>query len=231
MRIIAIVLARSGSKSFPNKNIAELCGKPLMYYTIEAAKKSECFDEIMVSTDSEEYAEIAKKCGANVPFLRSDEQSSDTASSWDAVREVLEKYSEMGQIFDYVMLLQPTSPLRSSLDIKRAVEMIDDKVCNVVSVTEVEHPTQWCFPLDNSCSLGEFAESPYSQMRRQDLQKNYHENGAIYLVDASKILNKDYNLYSDSCYAYIMPRERSVDIDYEIDFKIVEAIMTYSNMS
>ena len=102
MNCLAIIPARSGSKGYPDKNIAMLNGKPLMYYTIHAAALSHCFSEIMVSTDSEKYARIARECGATVPFLRSRSTSEDNAGSWDAVREVLDNYSQQGRTFDYI---------------------------------------------------------------------------------------------------------------------------------
>ena len=221
MNNIAIIPARSGSKGLPEKNILDLNGHPLMYYTIKAALESGCFDTVMVSTDSEKYADIAKSCGAEVPFLRTEELSSDTAGSWDVVREVLTKYKVMGNSFDYVALMQPTSPLRNAEDIKNAFKILSkDNVHTVVSVTEVEHPVQWCFTMPECGSMKTYAESPYNQMRRQDLETHYRENGAIYIVNASKILNRDYNYYGDNCYGYLMPEERSIDIDCEVDLVI-----------
>lgn len=226
MKIIAIIPARSGSKGLPDKNIKSVCGRPLMDYTIKAAIDSECFETVMVSTDSEKYAEIAKKCGADVPFMRSTITSGDEAGSWDVVREILNTYMKKGIIYDYVALLQPTSPLRSAVDIRMAVKMLDaDSVNNVVSVTETEHPVQWCFTLPADLEMLEYAKSPYNNMRRQDLIKHYQENGAIYLVNANKIINDDYNLYEDKCFAYIMPRERSIDIDTKLDLIVLKAII------
>ena len=223
MNNIAIIPARSGSKGLPEKNILDLNGHPLMYYTIKAALESGCFDTVMVSTDSEKYADIAKSCGAEVPFLRSEELSSDTAGSWDVVREVLTQYKVMGNSFDYVALMQPTSPLRNAEVIKNAFKMLSrDNVHTVVSVTEVEHPVQWCFTMPECGSMKTYAESPYNQMRRQDLETHYRENGAIYIVNASKILNRDYNYYGDNCYGYVMPGERSMDIDSRMDFMIAD---------
>ena len=118
MKNIAIIPARSGSKGVRDKNIRNLCGKPLMAYTIEAALESGEFDEVMVSTDSEHYAEIARKYGASVPFLRSAKTASDSASSWDMVDEVLNCYAMLGKSFDTFCLLQPTSPLRDKKDIQ-----------------------------------------------------------------------------------------------------------------
>ena len=137
MNNIAIISARSGSKGLPDKNIKELSGKPLMAYSIEAAIQSECFDDVMVSTDSEKYAEIARMYGAEVPFMRSEVTSSDTASSWDVVEEVLQGYEKMGKIFDTICLLQPTSPMRTSGDIKAAYSLYKEKdAIAVLSMTE-----------------------------------------------------------------------------------------------
>lgn len=223
MKSIAIIPARSGSKGIKDKNIIHVCGKPLIDYTIKAALESECFDTVMVSTDSKRYADISRACGAEVPFLRSEFTSGDTAGTWDAVREVLQNYKMLGQSFDYVAVLQPTSPLRSVEDIRGAYQMLlDDKVGNVVTVTETEHPIQWCFPLSEDNSFTDYSVSAYVQMRRQDIEKHYRENGAIYFVKADRIMESDYNLYQDNCYAYIMPRERSIDIDTEYDLKIAE---------
>lgn len=226
MRNLAIIPARSGSKGLPDKNIIELNGRPLMQYTIDAAAMSSCFDEVMVSTDSEKYAQIARSCGAKVPFLRSEETSGDAAGSWDAVREVLDNYKKLGMEFDYVALLQPTSPLRNSVDIQKAFELLGkEDVNNVVSVTEVEHPVQWCFKMPDNNSMEELASSPYAYMRRQELEKHYRENGAIYLVDANELLRDNYNFYADKCFGYIMPGDRSIDIDTKLDLSIAEMYM------
>ena len=120
---LAIIPARSGSKGVIDKNIRELNGKPLMEYSIEVAMKSKCFDEVMVSTDSEKYADIARRCGAKVPFLRSTENSSEWATSWGVVREVLNRYREQGILFEMVTLLQPTSPLRTANDIIKRMQV------------------------------------------------------------------------------------------------------------
>ena len=231
MKIIAIIPARSGSKGLKNKNIADVCGRPLIDYTIKAAIDSGSFDTVMVSTDSQLYADIAKRCGAEVPFLRSEFTSSDTAGTWDVVREVLRNYKINHKIFDYVAVLQPTSPLRTKEDILGTVALLEGaNVHNVVSVTETAHPVQWCFALDETRALTEFAQSPYSAMRRQELKKYYQENGAIYLVDAGKIMDSSYNLYADACYAYIMPRAHSIDIDEEIDLIIAKAMIEKNSL-
>lgn len=231
MKCIAIIPARSGSKGLPDKNILELNGNPLISYTIKAALESNRFSEVMVSTDSEKYAKIAKDYGANVPFLRSDEMSNDSASSWDTVREVLNGYKELGKTFDYVALLQPTSPLRDAEDIDLLFNVFEEKNANnAVTVTEVDHPVQWCFELGENNLMDKMAASPYSYMRRQELKPYYRENGAIYLVDAYKIMNPSYNFYADECVASIMPREKSIDIDSKIDFIIANEYMKMTNV-
>lgn len=220
---IAIIPARSGSKGILDKNIIDLCGRPLLYYTIQAALMSECFDEVMVSTDSMKYADIAKRCGARVPFLRSLEMSSDNADSWNVVREVLLNYKNTGREFKYVALLQPTSPLRDGDDIRKVFErMAKVGANNAVTVAEVNHPVQWCFKLSENGLMDEVAESPYFYMRRQELEMYYRENGAVYIVDAKKIMNLEYNFYADRCVACIMPREKSIDIDSRFDLIIAE---------
>ncbi len=223
---IAVIPARSGSKGLPDKNIIDLAGRPLMYYTVKAALDSGCFEEVMVSTDSEKYASIARKFGANVPFFRSEKMSGDSASSWDTVQEVLLNYEVIGKKFKYVALLQPTSPLRDSEDIKNVFKFLTEtEANNVVTITETDHPVQWCFRLPRSGMMDEMAASPYNYMRRQELEKYYRENGAMYLVDARKIMKNGYNFYTDKCAGYIMPREKSIDIDTKLDLIIAKTII------
>lgn len=174
----------------------------------------------MVSTDSTEYLKVAIKYGANVPFLRSKQNSTDTAKSWDVVREVLNSYLKNGIKFDYVCLLQPTSPLRNEYDIRAAFSYLGEKVNNVVSVCELDHPIEWSFELSNTKMMEGVSKSPYINYRRQDLPKRYRENGAIYLIDATKIMDENYDFYSDNCMAFVMNNEKSLDIDTkeDIDF-------------
>lgn len=225
MNNIAIIPARSGSKGILDKNIKSINGKPLLAFSIEAAMKSNMFDMIMVSTDSSRYADIAKSYGAEVPFLRSKETSSDGASSWDAVEEVLLEFEKMGKSFDTFCLLQPTSPLRTASDIVSAYTLfLDKRAISVVSFVEVEHPIEWCGAIDGSLSLDGF-NSRYNGGQRQKLGKTYRPNGAIYIVSVEEF-RKDRFLYRSGSYAYIMPQERSVDIDNEFDFNFAEYLMT-----
>ena len=221
MKNLAIIPARSGSKGVKDKNIRALGGKPLMAWSIEAALQSEQFDEVMVSTDSEHYAEIARAHGASVPFLRGALTASDTASSEDTVKEVLKGYEDLGRNFDTFCLLQPTSPLRTAEDIRKAYTLYEQKeALAVVSVCEVEHSPLWCGQLPPTLELDGFIHRE-SGGRRQDIQKFYRLNGAIYIVNVARF-GVDPFLYQKGSYAYIMEQERSVDIDTEFDFKFAE---------
>lgn len=221
---LAIITARSGSKSLPNKNIKEFAGIPLIAHTINCALHSNMFSEIFVSTDSEHYAEIARNYDASVPFLRSRAISLDSSSPWDAVKEALDKYENSGKIFDSITLLQPTSPLRTPDDIIEAHKIFNNNNANaVVSVCEAEHSPLWCNTLPSNDSLSNFIGEELLGKPRQTLPTYYRINGAIYIVQ-SEYLKNDGNLYKDNCFAYIMPRERSIDIDQELDFNIAEMI-------
>ena len=225
MNCIAIIPARSGSKGLKDKNIKELNGKPLLGYSVDAAINSKLFDTVMVSTDSERYAEVARQCGAEVPFLRSEFTSSDSASSWDAVKEVIANYKKIGKEFDVLVLLQPTSPLRSANDIAEAFKVFKDKNANaVISVCEVDHSPLWCNTLESGNSMINFAKTSRPNGNRQMLDTYYRLNGAIYLLRTSVLDNID-KLYADECYAYIMSRKSSVDIDNLDDFKYAEFLM------
>lgn len=229
MKSIAIIPARSGSKGLKDKNIKPLADKPLLVYSIEAAISSGCFGTVMVSTNSEEYAKIARTYGAEVPFLRSEKTSSDSASSWDAVLEVLNRYEEMTEPFDTFCLLQPTSPLRTSDDIKAAYRLMEEKSAfSVQSVVELNHPLSWCGVLGENDSLDGF-NSRKDDQQRQIQKKYYRPNGAIYIA-AIPEFRKDQFLYREGAYAYIMPKERSVDIDTEFDFMFAEFLLQHDKI-
>lgn len=225
MRRIAIIPARSGSKGLKDKNIKELSGKPLIAYSIEVALASKMFDKIFVSTDSQKYADIAIQYGADASFLRSEENSSDTAGSWDVIREVISKLKDMDEEYDEVMLLQATSPLRTVEDIVKSIELLHEKKGNaVVSLTECDHSPIWCNTLPEDKSMDNFDREEYKDLPRQMLPKFYRYNGAIYLVTAEELQKKE-RMLEKGCYAYVMPQNRSIDIDTALDFMIAETIM------
>ena len=224
MKNIAVIPARSGSKGLKDKNIKDLCGKPMIAYSIEAALDSGKFDVVHVSTDSEKYAEIAKEYGADVPFLRTPELATDTATSADAIIYSINRYREMGSDFDTIMILQPTSPLRTKDDIIKAYEIYKEKDAeSVVSVCEVDHPPLWSNTLSDSGSMESFSVITAGS-RRQDLKQYYRLNGSIYLTTIEKYLSKE-SLYNNRCFAYVMPKDKSVDIDDAFDFLMAESIM------
>lgn len=224
MKNLAVILARSGSKGLKDKNIKELNGKPLMAYTIEVAVASGKYDTVHVSTDSEQYAEIARDYGADVPFLRSEDLAEDHASSWDALRAVIKEYDKRGKIFDTVTLLQPTSPLREAEDIKAAFELFEEKQADsVVSVCEVDYSPLLCNVLDDSLSMDGFIDMS-KVGRRQELSTYYRINGAIY-IQKTQLLMDEESIYGDKSYAYIMDKRKSIDIDDAYDFMIAESLM------
>lgn len=221
MKSIAIIPARSGSKGLKDKNIKMLCSKPLMAHSIACAKQSGKFDKIFVSTDSPKYASIAEAYGADAHFLRSRENADDKAGSWDVVREVLERFEKEGEYFDRIMLLQPTSPLRNAEDIQACFRRMEEKNAHaVLSVTPMEHSPLWSNTLGEDLCMDQFQNETYRGMPRQMLPTYYRLNGAIYLIDREE-LDKEI-MFCNGCYAYIMPAERSLDIDSELDFAMAE---------
>lgn len=225
-RVLAVIPARSGSKQLKNKNILPLLGKPLLSYSIEAAQNTNIIDEIYVSTDSEIYADLALKHGAKVPFLRSKQLAEDSSSSWDCVLEALENYKKIGECFDLVVLLQPTSPLRTSQDILGALDLFVEKEADsVISVTEAEHSPLWYNVLPENLSLRSFLNSKILSTPRQELPTYYRLNGAIYVVRTEYIV-KSRDIYNCNSFAYVMPSDRSIDIDTKMDFEIAELILS-----
>ena len=233
MRNIAVIPARSGSKGLPDKNIREINGKPLLAYTIEAALDSGCFDIVHVSTDSEKYAAIAREYGADVPFLRSAELASDTANTWDAVREALSRYADMGKTFETVMLMQPTTPLRTGEDVRAAYRLMQEKKArSVIAVCEVDHSPLWCDTIPEDGNMKGFGRKDLAWVTRQELKPFYRVNGAIYLLTVTEnTIADDDDIYENNCYALFMDRKKSIDIDCEDDLELVEFMLTRRNRS
>lgn len=221
--ILAIIPARSGSKGLKDKNILLLDGKPLIAYTIEAAIKSRIFSDIIVATDSNIYADIAKKYGASVPFLRPNEISRDDSTSTEVILYTLEQLERMGKRYDMFMLLQPTSPLRSSMDIINSMKLMENKNANaIVSMCETNHSKDFMIELEEDYCLEGFLKNV--RRRRQDKKKTYMLNGAIYL-SKTEYYKENRDFYGDKCYAYIMDKYSSVDIDDIYDFKYAEILL------
>ncbi len=227
MKILSVIPARGGSKRLPRKNILPLVGKPCIQWTIEACISLKSIMTTCVSTDDPEIAEISKGCGAEVPFLRPKDLSSDTASSFSVVKQALDYYSDkLGQAFSHVLLLQPTSPLRKAKDIKGAIDMLISKKADaVISVSEMTHTPLLSNVLPNDLSLKNFLSPAITQKRSQDLPKYYFPNGAIYFCNVQKLLEEETFYIKENIYAFIMPPNRSIDIDTKFDFVVAEALL------
>ncbi len=225
-RILAVITARSGSKGIPNKNIKLMNGKTLIEYTIEAALGSKYLTKTIVSTDSEEYQKIALSFGAEVPFLRPSELSSDTAKSIDVIKHAINFFENKDEFFDYIMILQPTSPLRTSGDIDEAIKIIIEKdadsVMSMVKLEDFSIPKMKLIDEDGLILPLVIDEGAYSS-RRQDEPDVYKRNCAIYLTKTELI--KSGNLFGSKSYAYIMPVGRSVDINSLLDFEFAEFLL------
>lgn len=224
---LAIIPARSGSKGLTDKNIKELNNKPLMAYTIEAAIESNIFDDIILSTDSSYYAEIGKKYGATVPFLRSENLSNDEASTKDVIFDVINELRIIGKNYDFFVLLQPTTPLRNKKHIKESVDiLIDNKGNSVVSICQLEHSSSVNVTLNPKNRL-DFVFNDLKNIRRQDFQTEYRINGGIYICKTDFYLTYE-SFYMQGSYPYIMDKISSVDIDDIYDFMYAEYLMKRS---
>lgn len=223
-KILAIIPARGGSKGIPHKNIMKINHKPLIAYSIEAAKGSKFIDYILVSTDDVEIKDVSLNYGAKVPFLRPEEISNDTAKSIDVVLHALEFHKSQGKEFHYVVLLQPTSPLRSSQDIDNAIEIVMEKEAeSLVSLCEAsENPVLMRVIEDDK--LKSFVEFKGNNLRRQDLPKFYIFNGAIY-INSVEMLFKEKTFVNEATIPFVMDSVKSIDIDNMLDSKLAELIL------
>ena len=225
-KVLGLVPARGDSKRLPRKNVLDLAGKPLIAWTIDAGLSCKYIDTLMVSSDDEEIMALSESRGANVPFKRPDHLASDTAASIDAVMHALDFYRERGVSFDFVVLLQPTSPLRTGMHINSALELlIDKKAYAVISVCKTAHSPLWCNTLGEDLSMDEFLNSDVINKRSQDLPDFYRLNGAIYIADVAKLEQDKTFFLSNNTIAYKMDELSSVDIDTEIDLCVAEALM------
>jgi CMP-N,N'-diacetyllegionaminic acid synthase len=222
--VVAIIPARGGSKGIPRKNVRLLCGKPLIAYTIEAALSSKLIDRVVVSTEDEEIAEVSKKCGAEV-IRRPPELTQDDTPSLPIYQHAIRHLEKMENYRpETIVILQPTSPLRIVEDIDRAIEgFLEAKYDSIVSVCEVEHPLHWMYTLAGN-RLKPVIKDGENVTRRQDAPKVYRLNGAVY-VTSREIIMKENRLLGRDTRAQIMPLERSIDIDTELDFKLADLLM------
>lgn len=220
MKSIAIITARGGSKRIPKKNIKEFCGKPIISYSIEAAIKSECFNTVMVSTDSEEIADIAKKYGAEVPFLRRAETSNDYATTADVLTEVVNEYTKKGIQYDLMCCLYPTAPFVNADKLKKAVDMIKNSDADsLMPVVAYSFPPQRSNVIKNGKLEYQYPE--YAQKRSQDLEQIYHDCGQFYICKVD-VFMKEKKLVTGNTIPFILPEEEVQDIDNLSDWAIAE---------
>ena len=223
MKYLAVIPARGGSKRLPNKNILDLNGKPLIAWSIEAAKKSKKIDDVVVTSDSEKILNIAKQYNVKA-IKRPDFLASDTATTFDAIKHVIETLDDK---YEYIVLLQPTSPLRNEKHIDEAIELLEQKNADaVISVCEMDHSPLWSNTLPENLDMSNFLRDEVKNKRSQDLDKYYRLNGAIYICRTDRLLKEKTFFIKDKIYAYIMDRKSSVDIDDEIDFKLAKVLMS-----
>ena len=218
MSAIAIITARGGSKRIPRKNIKDFCGEPIIAYSIEAAINSGVFDEVMVSTDSEEIKVIAEKYGAQVPFYRSEVNSNDYATTANVISEVLDKYKNKGRVFDIFACIYPTAPFLTGYKLKEAMRMIVS-VDAVISVVKYSYPPQRAFVIRNGHIEYQFPE--YELKRSQDLEPIYHDCGQFYFCKTDKFLCYK-SLILPKTKPYIISEEEAQDIDTLSDWHIAE---------
>jgi CMP-N,N'-diacetyllegionaminic acid synthase len=225
--VIAVIPARGGSKGIPRKNIVPFAGKPLICYTIEAALRSRYLKRVIVSTDDADIAKVAKDCGAEVPFLRPPNLSQDDTPSVSVLKHAVNIIEEsQGSLCNFVVLLQPTSPLRNEKYIDLTVEkMLETGADSVITVCEVRHHPFWTF-VANEDRLHSLLPNCDKSSRRQELPQTYSPNGAVYLVKRGVLFNEN-TVFGKDLRGIIMPSEESIDIDDYYDLFLGEMTGKY----
>lgn len=223
MKRIAIITARGGSKRIPHKNIKYFCGKPIIKYSIEAALCSNLFDEVMVSTDDEEIAKIAKEAGAVVPFMRSKKTSDDYATTNDVLKEVFAEYKKRGLFFEEAVCIYPTAPFVTADKLRKAVELLEKEDADAVTpVVRFSFPPQRAFIVRDNLLCYQFPE--FANTRSQDLKPVYHDCGQFYVVKPALVLN---DVKVKRRLPIIIPELEVQDIDTEEDWEIAEMKYKY----
>lgn len=220
MKALAIITARGGSKRIPRKNIKEFVGKPILAYSVEAALDSGVFDEVMISTEDEEIAEIGKKYGAKVPFYRSEKTANDYATTVDVIEEVVEEYEKRGKSFDIIVCIYPTAPFVTGKRLKEAVETLEASDADtLIPVVSFSYPPQRAMVIKDDMLV--FKDTRYLNSRSQDLEKHYHDAGQFYVTKADS-----FKKYREFMVGKVLPMELSElevqDIDNEVDWKLAE---------
>lgn len=224
-KILAIIPARSGSRGLPGKNTRMLCGKPLIAWTIIESLSSKYLDKVAVSTDDGHIAMLSKRYKAQAPFIRPKKLATSSAKVIDVLIHAIGYFENIGERYDLIMLLQPTSPLRRACDINGSIELFFKKKAQaIISVCQNEHHPWWSNTLETGFSMAGFNKKAIANKNRQFLPVFYRINGAIYLADTGYLKTKKSFLGKDT-FAFIMPQERSVDIDNKLDFDFAQFLM------
>jgi pseudaminic acid cytidylyltransferase len=222
---LAIITARGGSKRIPRKNIKNFLGKPIINYSIQSAIDSSCFDEVIVSTDDEEIAEVAKAAGAKIPFIRSAESSNDFATTAEVIFEVLSDYKKLGIEFEYFCCIYPTAPFITAEKLKNAYDLlISTGAKSVVPVVRFGFPIQRSFKIEDHLLRMNWPE--HMSTRSQDLPSSYHDSGQFYFLKTESFL-KDKKLFTDFTIPFEMPESEVQDIDNEEDWRVAEIKYTF----
>ena len=220
MGMVAIITARGGSKRIPHKNIKEFCGKPIIEYSIQAALISNLFDEVMVSTDDEKIATIARNAGANVPFMRSKQNANDYATSADVLIEVLNEYEKRNRHFEWVCCIYPTAPFITADKLNAAwQQVIENKANGITPVVRYSFPPQRSFGIEQGYL--KFNWSEYKNFRSQDLEPFYHDAGQFYFLKSS-LLEQERSLLVPQMIPFELSELEVQDIDNDSDWKIAE---------
>lgn len=219
---IALIPARGGSQRIPKKNVRDFCGRPIISYSIENALNANCFDEVMVSTDDDEIAEVASACGASVPFRRSTKNSSDIATTADVILEVLKDYRARGIVWEQLCCLYPTAPFATPNLLIRGLQLLleqSDMVTSVFPVVKYSYPIQRALRLRNS--FVSMYEPENMQVCTQDLEPSYHDAGQFYWINTSAFLEVK-NIFGAGAMGLVVPEYKVQDIDNETDWLIAE---------
>lgn len=220
MKTIAIITARGGSKRIPRKNIKEFCGKPILAYSIEAAKNSGLFDMVMISTDDEEIAKIGRQYGAEVPFLRSEKTSNDFATTTDVLLEVLDEFEKRGEHFEVACCIYPTAPFLTAEKMKAATEkLLASDADTLIPVVAFSFPPQRAMVIENGHLQFKYPE--YMSCRSQDLEKHYHDVGQFYIF-RTEPFKRNKNLLVGKILPFEIPEMEVQDIDTFTDWEIAE---------
>lgn len=225
--MLCVIPARGGSKGIPRKNIVQVADKPLIAHTIELALKFNKFSKVFVSTDDLEIAEISKNFGADVSFMRNEEISGDKAQAIDAYIHAIDGFAELGEVYKEITVLLPTSPLRSLFDLEKSYELFKSKNADsVISYTEAHHPVSWYREIQESGTVvsPQFLQGEFVYNRQEEPQY-FIPNGSIYIFK-SDLLKKKKSYFSDKTFGYIMPQDRSLDVDTPFDLQLLDLYMS-----